>query len=261
MPLPDFIIAGFPRCGTTFLKRSLQQHSRIFLPDPEINFFKNISRMPLERYESYFEIGKINGEKSPSYARSRRGMRRMSRLIPGVKIIVALRYPIQALHAFYSLRARQFYNDKKYAIDPVRHSFEDVVIKNRFPLYYLSPARTIPMDFFDYAGYLRNNIFPFFNRDQVLILIQEKMKNNPRQSLSDLFDFIGVENEDVEIKENQNYNEAFQYPHINYSGRKYKQTISGLLEYYRPQNEELYSYFGGSIPEWREIEAYYENLT
>ncbi|WP_445666638.1 sulfotransferase [Fodinibius sp. AD559] len=39
MVIPDFIIAGAMKCGTTSLHYILSKHPQIFIPDEEINFF------------------------------------------------------------------------------------------------------------------------------------------------------------------------------------------------------------------------------
>lgn len=51
MPFPDFLIIGAPRCGTTWLSRSLRQHPAVWLPpEKELNYFNYaIVRGPFRR--------------------------------------------------------------------------------------------------------------------------------------------------------------------------------------------------------------------
>lgn len=37
--LPDFIICGAMKCGTSTVHSLLNQHPYVYIPDPEINFF------------------------------------------------------------------------------------------------------------------------------------------------------------------------------------------------------------------------------
>ena len=42
MTLPNFIISGFPKCGTTSLHYYLSEHPEIYMPDQkELHFFTN----------------------------------------------------------------------------------------------------------------------------------------------------------------------------------------------------------------------------
>ena len=42
MALPNFIISGFPKCGTTSLHYYLSEHPDIYMPDQkELHFFTN----------------------------------------------------------------------------------------------------------------------------------------------------------------------------------------------------------------------------
>ena len=69
--LPDFIIVGAQKCGTTTLHYSLTKHPEIFMSNPkELNFFQedeNYSR-GIEWYSSFFgkcPLDLISGEASP----------------------------------------------------------------------------------------------------------------------------------------------------------------------------------------------------
>ena len=39
MKKPNFIIAGFPKCGTTSLHHYLNEHPQIFMPNLSLNFY------------------------------------------------------------------------------------------------------------------------------------------------------------------------------------------------------------------------------
>jgi hypothetical protein len=40
---PDFLILGAPKCGTTSLKRYLQDQSSVYLPEGEPHFFTYVA--------------------------------------------------------------------------------------------------------------------------------------------------------------------------------------------------------------------------
>ena len=88
MKKPNFIIAGFPKCGTTSLHHYLKEHPQVFMPEQkELHFFtfKILSKLKngpkdelvketqinsSEKYLSYFQNVKKEiaiGDASPSY--------------------------------------------------------------------------------------------------------------------------------------------------------------------------------------------------
>ncbi|MCB0375769.1 MAG: sulfotransferase, partial [Sinomicrobium sp.] len=70
--LPDFIIIGAQKAGTTFLLKHLRQHPDIYMPPEEVPFFEESSYHPnnLADLEKLFEgTGKVKlrGMKRPGY--------------------------------------------------------------------------------------------------------------------------------------------------------------------------------------------------
>src|SRR5262249_24011942 len=74
--LPDFLIIGAPKAGTTWLSANLGCHPQIYLAsnpdciDPtEVRYFSQSFRLPLKQYSELFLPGRdrIKGDKSPSY--------------------------------------------------------------------------------------------------------------------------------------------------------------------------------------------------
>lgn len=96
--LPQFLIIGAPRSGTTFLFALLAETGLIFLPpEKELKFFTgNLAKWDLVAYLQQFEAGRglVCGEASPSYAVLPRGRIELIRLLnPGMKVIYMLREP------------------------------------------------------------------------------------------------------------------------------------------------------------------------
>ena len=112
MKNPDFIIAGYQKCGTTALWKNLQQHPKIYMASrllhaipkyPEIDFFnERIKTSTWKRgfdwYKSLFKEGFVCGEKSPSYHVV---AERLQRYLPDVKIIMSLRNPTDRAFSAY----------------------------------------------------------------------------------------------------------------------------------------------------------------
>ena len=118
--LPDFIIIGVQRCGTTSLYCNLVQHPNIFpafvkeVHFFDIDFIKGINwyrpHFPSRLYKYYItricKQGFITGEASPSYIIHRLA-KRISKILPRVKIIILLRNPIYRAYSHYCHQVRK----------------------------------------------------------------------------------------------------------------------------------------------------------
>jgi hypothetical protein len=118
--LPDFLVAGVPKAGTTALHAALSRHPGLFMsPIKEPKFFLTDGPPPSkggpgdaltyrehvwqrDRYELLFDAappGALRGESTPLYLYDRSAMHRIRQLIPETKLIVVLRDPVERAHS------------------------------------------------------------------------------------------------------------------------------------------------------------------
>ena len=119
MTLPNFLIIGAGRSGTTSLYHYLRQHPQIFMsPIKETSFFafengQNQFRFPirsLEAYEALFSkvtVERAIGEASPLYLVQSEAADRIKRHIPDARLIALLRDPAERVHAAWLAAVRQ----------------------------------------------------------------------------------------------------------------------------------------------------------
>ena len=119
IPLPNFLVIGAQKCGTTWMHYILRQHPKIYIPKcKEIHFFnksKNYEK-DIGWYKSHFQEvvnEKAIGEATPNYfwtskdtytyySRTSNIPELVSHHIPSVKIILILRNPVdRAVSAYY----------------------------------------------------------------------------------------------------------------------------------------------------------------
>jgi hypothetical protein len=110
MRLPDFIIAGAPRAGTTWLYHLLTRHPGVHMaapPRPEPKFFlaDDLYARGLEWYSrTWFEnapAGAVCGEKSTNYLESAAAARRIAKDLPATKLVFILREPAERAWSNY----------------------------------------------------------------------------------------------------------------------------------------------------------------
>jgi hypothetical protein len=103
--LPDFIIVGAMKAGTTTVKDYLRKHSNVFIPHDELFFFSSSDyNKGLTFYSKYFEDysnEKIIGEKTTTYSYDLNTPGRIFEFNPEVKLIWVLRNPVSRSYSNY----------------------------------------------------------------------------------------------------------------------------------------------------------------
>ena len=250
MKKPDFLIIGFPRCGTTSLVLNLNLHSDIFcLPEEGWLFGKGKEKEAFELLQE----NKLNGEKSPHYILDRTIMEKISMEYPDIKLIICLRHPIQAFHSFYNWRVREHILGRAIGINPNVVSFEKLVFEDL-------KIKGIWNSVYCYMKYIQENVLQFFDRKQIYFVIQERMFEDVNNEVKKIFEFLGVNNINCEFFRDYNYTEKQTYPPIDYSSENYPKVIEKLYNLYKPFNDSLYKFLGEKIPEWEEFDRNYEKI-
>jgi hypothetical protein len=195
MTLPNFMIIGVAKAGTTSLYRYLDQHPQVFMcPVKGTNFFgyedarawkwtdegdppllRNFQVKTIEAYEATFAGASDEiaiGEVSPQYFRSPTAARRIHECIPDVKLAASLRNPADRAFSGFLMRTRRG--------EVVKSMYEE-----------LTPEASHVMEGFYYKRLKR--YFDIFPKHQIQILIFEEFKQDPAKAVVDLFDFLGVD--------------------------------------------------------------------
>lgn len=177
--LPNLVIIGAMKCGTTSLHLYLDQHPDIAMSRrKEIHFFlEGHGDKGISWYASHFNCSaRVRGESSPSYTKypQRDGVpARMHTVLPDAKLIYLLRDPIVRIVSHYLheyLRSRE-----QRPLAEALRSFSDNP--------YVDPSRY----YMQLEQYLQH--YPL---SQILILTTEDLRENPQLTLRRALDFIGV---------------------------------------------------------------------
>ena len=170
--LPDFIIAGFMKGGTTVLWHNMNQHPDIAMgknwEDPkkastEIRFFNNggphhtWKKKGIEWYKTIFDKdAKKVGEKSANYIESKIAMERIFTTCPKAKIILCIRNPTYRAYSEYQMQLHTSPNKWK--------GFKNIVTRTKLPI--------IPKGHF--YDTIKQNVLPFFSKDHSCISYPRK---------------------------------------------------------------------------------------
>lgn len=181
--LPDFIVIGAAKAGTTSLHFYLSLHPEIFMSTPkEPRFFADAPE-PLGRwsrgeawYRGLFVTAKrLAGETSPTYAAapSISGVpARISAMLPSAKLIYVVRRPFERLVSHYLMFYRTGRTELNFAefIRDVPHALDSSCYGTQL------------------AGYLE-----YFPLDRVMVVESDSLKNDRATTMRNIFFFLGAD--------------------------------------------------------------------
>jgi len=179
MAKPSFIGIGAQKCASTWIYRVLEDHPEVAVSAPkELDFFSYHYERGFQWYERHFGEGphiRARGELSPSYFCDPRAPERARRYEPELRLILALRDPVQRAYSnhLHEIRLGHFRGDDL--------GFEAGLQNN--PMY-LEQSR--------YARHLRRWLECFSLR-RTLVLIQEEIERDPWGEARRLYAFLGVD--------------------------------------------------------------------
>jgi hypothetical protein len=114
-PLPDFVVLGTQKGGTSYFYRLLTKHHLVRrAAAKELHFFDNKFAKGVGWYRRCFSEGErldgqrtITGEASPSYLFDPQVPERMARIVPEARLIALLRNPVDRAYSHYQMEVRR----------------------------------------------------------------------------------------------------------------------------------------------------------
>lgn len=183
MSLPNLIVVGAMKAGTTSLHHYLDRHPQIWMsPEKEVNFFAHERRFrrKADWYAGLFPTSSpIRGETSPNYAKYPlypEVPRRIHELIPSVRLVYIVRDPIERVLSHYHHAYCDHLEDR--SLEEALSDLQD----NHYVRCSL------------YAMQLRRYL-DYFDLDAIHIVDSAELRRDPEASLKDLFDFLGVDSQ------------------------------------------------------------------
>jgi len=179
MPLPNLIIIGAQKCGTSILRDYLGLHPDVAMVNHEMNFFSDdkLWRRGIEWYSEQFAEAPVRGEKSPSYAAwpfAPFVPERIKRHAPDATFMYLVRDPIDRLRSAWVHRTRHGSEHR-----PFEEAFTDLVTNE-----YVAMSR--------YTTQLQR-FFAHFPQERFLIIDQGELRHNRAETLKCAFRHIGVD--------------------------------------------------------------------
>lgn len=238
--LPNFIIAGAARSGTTSLYHYCAEHPDVFMSRvKETNYFSsNPYGFTARSYARLFEgseSASAVGEASPSYLYDDQAPTVLREVLPTCKFIVILREPVDRL-------VSDFFYSRSWGsnLDVEFSTFVSACLSGEGA----QRQGFVPALMAKKGMYARQvqRYFDLFTPERVFVRLYDELRSDPVGLIMDLYDFIGVDSTFVpELKQVHNANAEPVFPMLSRIVRR-----SRRLEY-RFINPLLPSAMHGSL--------------
>ena len=198
--LPDFLIVGAPRSGTTLLYEVLSAHPDVFMsPIKEPGYFCNGKVRDLDDYLALFERAEthvISGEATTLYLYDKQAAGRIHEHNPRMNLVAVLRDPVERAYSHYLQHVVLGSNvDESFEQSLAGESAR--IVQGRSPFTYYRQLGCYGSQILRYLQH--------FPREQLLFLLHDDLKQNPAAICRRLFQFLGV-NSDVAVRTGVNRN-------------------------------------------------------
>lgn len=237
--LPDFIIVGAQRSGTTSLYQFLTSHVEFYSGiKKEIHFFDNFYSRGLKWYKSHFpnkSSKKRSIDASPYYMFHPLAIDRIASVIPDVKIIALLRNPVDRAFSQYKWEVRQGYEklnfDDAIKCEKERLNGEREKIQKEVNYYSLNHQHHSYVERGKYYRQVKK-VLDNFPQKNCLFLDSEALFNGDLEEFQKLALFLEIDKLDLKKFKETN---ATRESSMDEDKRKLLQKI------FEKENEKLYS--------------------
>jgi len=251
--LPDFIIFGVSRSGTTSLYQYLSQHPNIepcVVKEPHffdqyyhrgINWYK--MNFPSKWQKFIFTKIKskkfITGEASGAYLQNPHAPKRIHNLNPNMKLILLLRNPVDRAFSHYK---------RKWKNGSEKLSFEEVIDQEQSRIEGEQEKMEKNEKYYSHTyhrlSYITTGLYvirlkrwlKYFSMKQILVLQNEEFLREPQKVYDKTLEFLDLPKWKLPTFE--------KFSKQRLSMDMNPKTREKLLEYCRPFNKELYSLIG-----------------
>jgi Sulfotransferase domain len=244
-PLPNFLILGAQKAGTTALYAYLRWHPQVTGPSfKEVSFFDRHYARGERWYRAHFPARRraAIGEASPSYLFHPLAPERVAALLPDARLIALLRNPVHRAFSHYqhelalgreplSFEDALGAEDERLRGEVERLSSDPAYFSHAWWNYtYLARGR--------YAEQLER-WYGAFPRERLLVLFTEELAQDPGGTYRSVLEFLGLE-----ARELPSYPRIFE--------REYEQmhpeTRAQLEQSFAEPNRRLAALLGRTLP-------------
>ena len=196
MTLPNFLIVGVQKAGTTSIYNYLQEHPQVYMSSvKETNFLeKDWENLPpeeqnkngivtLEKYSELFADVRDEiaiGEASPNYLfHYKSSAARIKKYVPNAKLIIVLRNPVERAYSDHLMHMRDAIGYRSLSEQIQHSSHKSFILRKGF--YYA------PIKYY----------FDQFGQEQIKVFFYDDLCDNSQEFMQKMYKYLGVDEEFV----------------------------------------------------------------
>lgn len=200
--LPDFVILGTQRGGTTSLFDYLARHPQVFPAfRKEVHFYDLHYSRGLDWYRAHFPLvrqmseGHVTGEATPNYLVHPEAPRRLQSVTPDARLVVMVRNPIERAHSSWRLLSQRGLETASFgdAIAREQRESDPLIgetsgapekVGTALKFLYLAKSR--------YADQMERWL-EYFPLERFIVIASEDMFGQPLKVFFNLSEFLGID--------------------------------------------------------------------
>lgn len=244
MKKPNFIIAGFPKCGTTSLHHYLSEHPQIFMPSQkELHFFtyeilsklKNgpkdgaVKKTQIQDSKKYLDFYRnvkneiAVGDASPSYINYPNQFLKIKEYLEDPKFIIVLRDPINRAYSNY-LHLKREQRETLTFKEAVNR--ENKRIKDKYSDFWYYKFNST---YYDKILKAKETF------KEVLIITSEELNENHEATMKKVYKFLDVDCDFITKRKSNRFNKGGYYKKnlftkIIFQPSKFKNLIKKVIK-------------------------------
>lgn len=241
----DFIIAGTQKGGTTALDEYFRKHQNICMAEKkEVHFFDEDRYFDnhitnYSKYHKYFnpnDHSQVIGEATPIYMYWNKAIERIHVYNSQIKLIIILRNPIERAFSHWNME-RDKGRDSRTFLQAIIDEDSKINSQNHF--------QNKTFSYLDRGYYSKQikNIYNYFNKNQLLILRNEDLRQDPDNILVDIAKFLSIPPfNPIDHKEINSRSYPFKMS---------KEELSFLKKFYQEEFNSLENILKWDLSSWR----------
>lgn len=193
--LPDALVLGVPKAGTTSLAAWLDAHPDAWVPpEKELEFFNAVWEQGLDAYRAAFaDAGDVavTCEATPDYLLHPTTLQRIADTLPRARFVVLLREPVGRAWSHYNYNRQlgiEYRSFRRALVDeqrrPPRRPLGFGEVGLRAPFAYLGTGR-----YADHLARLDALVAP----ERTLVRLLEDLRTDPQGTFEDVCDHLGLD--------------------------------------------------------------------
>ncbi|GAA2081122.1 sulfotransferase domain-containing protein [Actinomadura alba] len=257
--LPDFLLVGTQRGGTTSLFRALAEHPGVVTPNfhKGVHYFDVMYHRGQSWYQGHFPVRAVarrragDGTGAPLafesagyYMHHPLAPGRIARDLPGVRLLTILRDPVERAYSAHKHELARGFETEPFerALELESERLTGEVDRIRAEPGYLSHSHR-HHSYVDRGQYVEQleAIFRLFPRERVLVIFAEDFFSEPETCYDRVVDFLGLAHWRPASFERHNARPRSPMP---------EDLRNSLTEHFRPYDERLAALLG-EVPAWR----------